>query len=112
VVFAIYILVRESVINAVDVAETKKDLMNYSFVEMTGIQKAATIFFTLILYLKLLLFPHPLTWDYYPYHIEIMDFSNPWVILSVLLNIAIFGVAIYYLVKIFFRFYYKNTGDF
>ncbi|MBN2681594.1 MAG: hypothetical protein JXR58_03745, partial [Bacteroidales bacterium] len=104
IVFGIYMLVRESVISAGDLAETKKDLMNYSFVEMTIIQKAATIFFTLILYLKLLVVPHPLTWDYYPYHIEIMDFSNPWVLLSVIINIAIFGLAAFFLAKIFFRY--------
>lgn len=76
------------------------ELMNNPFLKLSGNQyvpfssaeKLATIFFTLGLYIKLLIFPHPLTHDYYPRHIEIMNFSSIWVILSILVYI---GLAIY-----------------
>ncbi|MDR2834670.1 MAG: tetratricopeptide repeat protein [Bacteroidales bacterium] len=70
------------------------NLMNNPFYGMTFFQKYATIIFTLLLYLKLMIFPHPLTWDYYPYHIEIYDFSNIWVIFSIIIHLALIVVAI------------------
>lgn len=45
------------------------DLMNNPFLGMTGGEKLATIFLTLGWYVKLLFWPHPLTHDYYPYHV-------------------------------------------
>ena len=59
-----------------------QDIMNYSFADMNMAQKWATIVYCLGLYLKLLFIPHPLTWDYYPYHIQIMEWTNGLVILS------------------------------
>jgi tetratricopeptide (TPR) repeat protein len=50
--------------------------MNNSFLQATEAEKYATIFYTLGLYLKLLVFPNPLTFDYYPYHIALTDWSN------------------------------------
>ena len=70
------------------------NLMNNPFYGMTILQRYSTIFFTLLLYLKLLIFPHPLTWDYYPYHIGIYEVTNIWVILSLLLHLAFFAIAI------------------
>lgn len=49
--------------------KSMNDLMNNPFLEMTGGEKTATIFMTLGWYLKLLFVPHPLTHDYYPYHV-------------------------------------------
>jgi tetratricopeptide (TPR) repeat protein len=51
-------------------------------------EKLATILFTLGKYALLLVFPHPLTHDYYPKHIELMGFSSPWVLLSLALYAA------------------------
>ncbi|MEQ1747124.1 MAG: hypothetical protein ABMA02_16965 [Saprospiraceae bacterium] len=45
------------------------DLMNNPFLGMTLGEKFATIFLTLGWYVKLLFWPHPLTHDYYPYHV-------------------------------------------
>ncbi len=38
------------------------------FMYANGSDKFATIIYTLGLYLKLLVVPHPLTHDYYPWH--------------------------------------------
>ena len=70
------------------------NLMNNPFFGMTTAQRYATIIFTLLLYLKLLVFPHPLTWDYYPYHIETYEFSNIWVIISILIHLTLAVIAI------------------
>jgi len=49
---------------------------------------------TLGKYISLLFFPHPLTHDYYPRHIEIMTFANIGVILSILTYLALVIIAI------------------
>ena len=57
-------------------AKVIPELMNDSFLYMTAAQKYATITYTLGEYLRLIFFPHPLTYDYYPYHIPITEWSN------------------------------------
>jgi protein O-mannosyl-transferase len=52
-----------------------------------------------LLYIKLLLFPHPLTYDYYPYHIAIQDWSHPLVLLSLLVYLLMLLISIYYVFK-------------
>ena len=75
------------------------DLMNNPFYGMSGGEKLATIFYTLGMYVKLLFFPHPLTHDYYPYQIPIMNWGNMSSILSLLLYVGMGGYAIYGLAK-------------
>ena len=50
------------------------------------LQHYATVIMTFVLYIKLLIFPHPLTHDYYYDQIPIVGVSNPMFILSLLLN--------------------------
>jgi len=70
------------------------DIMNYSFAEMNFSQKYATITYIFGLYLKLLVFPHPLTWDYYPYHIPKMNWSDYLVILSLFINLFLVYIVV------------------
>ena len=65
------------------------DLMNNPFLEMDENQTWATIMYTWLRYLGLLLFPHPLTHDYYPYHIDIKEWSDISVIFSSLVYIVL-----------------------
>lgn len=51
-------------------------------------ERFATIFYTMGKYVQLLFFPHPLTTDYYPRHIEIMTFADWQVWLSIVVNVA------------------------
>ncbi len=69
-------------------------LMNNPYLGAWTADKYATIFYTLGMYLKLVVFPHPLTHDYYPYHIPIMNWSNISVILSLITYIGLLGYAI------------------
>jgi protein O-mannosyl-transferase len=60
-------------------------LVDNQYIPFETSEKMATIIFTLGKYIQLLIFPHPLTHDYYPRYIGIMNFSDMGVILSVLL---------------------------
>lgn len=90
----VYLCLRYQVIGYLIGSFTSDDLMNNPFVEMNGSEKYATIFYTLLIYLKLSFFPFPLTHDYYPYHIPIMQWSSVMVILSVIIHVVIGGLII------------------
>jgi protein O-mannosyl-transferase len=98
----IYLLIRYQVIGYfLSSGKEITDLMNNPFVEMRPDQKMATIFYTLGLYLKLLVFPYVLTHDYYPYAIPIMNWTD-W---QVWLSVSAYAVMI----GIFFRKYSKRA---
>jgi len=75
------------------------DIMNNPFAQMNGSQSSATIMYTLGLYIKLHFFPHPLTHDYYPYHIPIMEWAKPGTLISLVLYLALIIMAVYGLFK-------------
>lgn len=86
----IFLFIRSKVTGAIIAGNTPMELMNNPFLKMeegryilmSFSEKYATILYTWGVYLKLLVFPHPLTHDYYPRHIEIMSWENPVVILT------------------------------
>ncbi len=73
----VFILVRFRALGfMVDHGKAMNDLMNDPFLGMTVSEKLATTFLTLGWYLKLLVVPHPLTHDYYPYHVPQVGWSD------------------------------------
>ncbi len=72
----LFLLIRQWVIGHNPTGNLENDLMNNPFVNMTLQEKYATIFYTLGIYLRLLIFPHPLTYDYYPYHIPVVSIGE------------------------------------
>lgn len=83
---------------------TPMELMNNPFVKLgaDGLyhavsfgEKMGTITYTLGKYLGLLFYPAVLTHDYYPRHIDLMDFSNSAVLLSAGVYIALIAAAVY-----------------
>jgi tetratricopeptide (TPR) repeat protein len=70
-------------------------IMNNPFMGASLAERYATITYTLGLYLKLLVFPHPLTHDYYPYHIPILNWGDWRVLLSLLLHIGLAVLAVW-----------------
>lgn len=89
----LYMGIRASVI-ANQTAIEASMLMNNPFLEATKGQRYSTVVFTLLIYLKLLIFPHPLTWDYYPYHIPIVGWTDWRVVLGLVLYAGLAFVAI------------------
>lgn len=80
-------------------AEADPNPMNDPFVNLSAGNKYATIFLTLGWYLKLLVFPHPLTHDYYPYQVPVVGFDDWRALLGLALHVALAGVAIWGLWK-------------
>ena len=113
----LFLVLRNAVLGS-DFGEGSFELMNNPFLKwQNGVyvpfnfaEKAATIAYTLGLYVWLLFFPFNLTHDYYPRHIPIITFDHFGAILSVVLyatmifyalkglkskNILSFGLSIY-----------------
>ena len=101
----VFIGIRTSVLGMDFGGDPPRELMNNPFLKLVGNQyvdfsfaeKMATNFFTLGKYLLLLVFPHPLSHDYYPRAIGIMSFGDWQVILSVLANL---GLLVYALLRL------------
>lgn len=96
----IFLLIRGSILGmGGGEKEIATEIMNNPFIHATGSEKLATIFFTLWMYVKLLFFPHPLTYDYYPNQIAIINWSNPGAFLPLLLYVAMGVYAVYGMIK-------------
>lgn len=102
---ALFLLIRGSILGWGGAGEAPRELMNNPFLKLVGNQyvdftlgeQLATVFYTLGKYVQLLFFPHPLSHDYYPRAIDIMQFGDWQVILSVLLYL---GMGIFALVRL------------
>ncbi len=90
---ALYMIVRLSVIGNTFGQEIT-ELMNNPFLGMSFAERYATVFYTLGIYLKLLFFPHPLTWDYYPYHIPVIGFSDIRALLPLFIYVVLGVIAV------------------
>jgi protein O-mannosyl-transferase len=89
-----YLMMRVNAIGFVLGSTEVTDLMNNPFYGMSFGDRLATIFYTLLLYLKLHLLPHPLTHDYYPFHIPKMSWTDWQSILSLVLHIGLVAVIL------------------
>jgi tetratricopeptide (TPR) repeat protein len=70
------------------------EVLNNPFVYMTALQKYATVVFTWGKYLLFLIFPHPLTHDYYYNQITPKSFTELSVVLTILIHTALAFIAI------------------
>jgi Tfp pilus assembly protein PilF len=68
----LYLALRMSVLGGTDL-EPPGELMNNPFLNASGTEKYAVVLLTFFAYLKLLILPHPLTHDYYPFHLPFMS---------------------------------------
>lgn len=102
----LFILIRLAILGW-DVGSESTELMNNPYIKVennnyiafTPSEKYATISYTLGKYLQLLAAPITLTHDYYPRHIDIMSFSNWKVLLSLLANLSLIAIALFYYKK-------------
>ncbi len=97
----IFIVVRSQVLDGVLDTSHQEMVLNNPFVNATKSQEIATVLLTWGIYFKLLIFPHPLTHDYYPHQIEITNFSNAAVWFVILAVLALVAYVVYVLVQIF-----------
>ncbi len=67
----------------------QNELLNDPYIHIKSSEKFATIFFTLWKYIQLLVFPHPLTHDYYPKQIPIINWSDYRAFLPLLVYIGL-----------------------
>ena len=91
--FLLFLFIRQMVVGHIS-SPPSHELMNNPFLYATTSERYATIFYTLGLYIKLLVFPHPLTFDYYPYHVALQHWNNFWVIIPFLGYIFLFVEAV------------------
>ena len=93
ILLAAYLAVRFSIVSPkVNVADT--DVQNNPYLYANGLQKIATEIATLLNYLKLLLWPHPLAADYAYKQIPYSDLSSPKFRLSLLVHIGLIVACI------------------
>lgn len=103
---AAFLALRTSILGF-DFGGTPMELLNNPFLKIEQNQyvpfsfgeKSATILYTLGKYIQLFLFPYPLTHDYYPRHVGIMNWSDWQVWLSFMLYAALTAMAIYLFLK-------------
>ncbi len=96
---AVFLIARQSILGMGIGGDTPGELMNNPFLKLEGGsyvpfdagEKIATILVILFHYLRLMVIPWPLTHDYYPRHIEIIQLSD---VLS-WISLALIGFLIY-----------------
>jgi hypothetical protein len=88
----LFILIRNSITGGFQVSAAG-ELMNNPFIYATVNQKYATIVMTLGMYLKLLFWPHPLTFDYYPNHITLTGWQHMGVVITMMVYLALIVYA-------------------
>ena len=90
----IYLIMRVNAIGYLLGSKEITDLMNNPFYGMETGDKLATIFYTLLLYVKLHIFPHPLTHDYYPFQIPRLTWSDPRALLGLGVHLGLIAVIL------------------
>lgn len=86
--FAAYLAMRYYALGFLLGGQAIPELLNNPFLDSSASEKYATIIYTWGKYLGLLIFPHPLTHDYYPKQIPIVNWSDVKVIVSLVISIA------------------------
>lgn len=92
---AIFLAVRQiCVVSPLSGEVASQHILNNPFRNVGKADEIATVLLTWGIYLKLMIFPYPLTHDYYPNQIEITHFSNPLVLLVLLAVIVLIVLSI------------------
>ena len=94
-VMAVYIVIRLQIVAPMS-EDANSDILNNPYALATNSEKLATQISTTLSYLRLLIFPHPLSADYSYNTIPYKDVSNPLVWLSLIVHIGLFRMMFYY----------------
>lgn len=98
IVVAIYIVIRLLVMPA-RMETPDNDIQTNPYAYASANEKTATIIATSLNYLKLLVFPHPLSSDYSYNQIPYKDFSYPIVWVSLFVHVALILMMFYFFLK-------------
>jgi len=94
-VAAVYMLIRLSVLDAIAIANPIVVYANGLIAAQTPLERIATNMVIHGKYLLLLIFPHPLSWDYSYNEIPIVGFGNIKAIFSTIVLLALAGIGIF-----------------
>jgi len=94
-VFLLYYAIRASIVAPMN-EDSNNDLLNNPYAAATKVEKLATEIATMSNYLKLLVWPYPLSADYSYNTIPYKDFSHWLVWLSLIVHIAMLRALVYY----------------
>jgi len=90
----IYLFTRAKIIGYIVGGKEITDIMNNPFYGMTATETFGSISYTMYEYLRLSFIPHPLTHDYYPYHIPKVGFGHWKVVMAIVMHLALFVYSI------------------
>jgi len=104
VAFGLYMILRIGILGWPQQGGVIMEMMNNPFIKLVGneylefnfVEKTAAIFYALGKYILLLIYPHPLTHDYYPRTIGVMGIGNIWVIFSILAHFILIAGVFYW----------------
>ena len=96
---AIYFFIRLKVFGFITNTVQSTELNHNPFMHATTAERYATILLTWGKYLQLLIFPHPLTHDYYPKQIPIINWGSIEAIVPTLIYAALLVFSLIYLKK-------------
>ncbi len=97
-VVVVYIIMRLQVVSSAN-PDSATEILNNPYAFAVGNQKIATEIATSLNYLKLLIFPHPLSADYSYNSIPYKEFSHPLVWLSLIVHFGMIWGFFYYFKK-------------
>jgi hypothetical protein len=89
----LYLVLRFNMAGVPKFSQEIKDIMNNPFLGMKPDQKLGSIMYTLLKYIQLMVWPHPLSHDYYPYAIPKISVFKPVPLLSLLTYIGLVILA-------------------
>lgn len=90
--FFVYLAIRISAVGYLLTGAEVTDIMNNPFYGMSLMERMATVFYVLLKYIGLSFIPYPLTHDYYPFQIPKVDWSNIFVLVSLVFHV---GLAVF-----------------
>ncbi len=97
-VMILYIIMRLQIVAPMS-EDANSDILNNPYALASNVEKLATQISTTLNYLRLLIFPHPLSADYSYNTIPYKDFANPLVWLSLVVHLGLFRMMFYYFKK-------------